>query len=365
MKKFILTSLLLSPLLNFAQYEIKGTAPKSENGRKVYLSKIINNNIVVVDSAQISQQKFQFKGKKIETELAVLQYSTSKSTEIRQFFILENGTILSNIENNSFVISGTNNNKDLLEFTKRTSSVQKEIQDFQDKNLTLFQKATQENDEQKVNELMNSMQNLQLKYVNTSLDFVKNNKNSYVSLIALTQLEQSIKEEDFITSFENLSNEVKNTVLGKEITNKIKKTADLQIGKKAPNFKANSPDGKEISLHDNLGKITIIDFWASWCGPCRKENPNVVKLYNKYKSKGLQIVGVSLDKDENSWKKAIEKDELSWIHLSNLKFWEDPIAKLYNISSIPATYILDENGTIIAKNLRGEDLENKIAELLK
>jgi thiol-disulfide isomerase/thioredoxin len=118
------------------------------------------------------------------------------------------------------------------------------------------------------------------------------------------------------------------------------------------------------SLKQSLGKITIIDFWASWCGPCRAENPNVLKLYNEFHSKGLNIIGVSLDKEATKWKEAIAKDKLPWIHVSNLKFWEDPIAQLYNIKSIPATYILDSKGKIIAKDLRGEELNTKITVLL-
>lgn len=115
----------------------------------------------------------------------------------------------------------------------------------------------------------------------------------------------------------------------------------VQIGQVAPNFSAKNPEGKTVSLKESLGKVTIIDFWASWCGPCRAENPNVVALYNEFHGKGLNIIGVSLDQDEAKWKEAIAKDKLAWAHISNLKFWEDPIAKQYNVKSIPATFILD------------------------
>nr|WP_248574844.1 TlpA disulfide reductase family protein [Flavobacterium sp. H122] len=113
-----------------------------------------------------------------------------------------------------------------------------------------------------------------------------------------------------------------------------------------------------------LGKVTVIDFWASWCGPCRKENPNVVKLYNELHPKGLNIIGVSLDKDAAKWKDAIAKDKLTWNHVSNLKHWDEPIAKMYGIESIPATVILDSKGNIAARNLYGEELKAKIIELL-
>ena len=117
-------------------------------------------------------------------------------------------------------------------------------------------------------------------------------------------------------------------------------------------------------MKESLGKVTIIDFWASWCGPCRQENPNVVAIYKEFHSKGLNIIGVSLDKDKAKWKEAILKDKLTWNQVSNLKFWDEPIAAQYKVQSIPATFILDASGNIIAKDLRGAELRAKIIELL-
>jgi thiol-disulfide isomerase/thioredoxin len=113
-----------------------------------------------------------------------------------------------------------------------------------------------------------------------------------------------------------------------------------------------------------LGKITIVDFWASWCKPCRNENPNMVALYKEFHPKGLNIIGVSLDKDASKWKEAISKDNLTWPQVSNLKFWQEPIALQYEIQSIPATFILDASGNVIAKNIYGQELKAKIASLL-
>jgi thiol-disulfide isomerase/thioredoxin len=119
-----------------------------------------------------------------------------------------------------------------------------------------------------------------------------------------------------------------------------------------------------VSLKASLGKVTIVDFWASWCGPCRAENPNMVALYKEFHSKGLNIIGVSLDKDAKKWKEAIAKDQLTWTQVSNLKFWDEPIAKQYQFESIPAPFVLDASGKVVAKNLTGAELRAKIAELL-
>ncbi len=119
-----------------------------------------------------------------------------------------------------------------------------------------------------------------------------------------------------------------------------------------------------MSLKEILGKVTIIDFWASWCGPCRVENPNMVSLYKQFHAKGLNIIGVSLDKDKAKWKEAIAKDQLIWTQVSNLKFWDEPIAKQYRVESIPATFILDAKGNIVAQGLLGAELQSKVLELL-
>ena len=164
--------------------------------------------------------------------------------------------------------------------------------------------------------------------------------------------------------YEALTPEIKETSAGKQIKTKLDNGAKTSIGSKAPNFSAPSPSGEEIALNEVLGKATILDFWAAWCKPCRAENPNVVRVYNQYKDKGLSILGVSLDRRAEDWKKAIQDDGLEWHHVSNVQYF-DEIAALYNVTAIPATFILDENGVIVAKNLRGPALEAKISEMLQ
>ncbi|MFN7675139.1 TlpA family protein disulfide reductase [Flavobacterium sp.] len=136
------------------------------------------------------------------------------------------------------------------------------------------------------------------------------------------------------------------------------------VGTVAPNFKAPTPSGKIVSLKESLGKVTLIDFWASWCQPCREENPKVIALYNEFHKKGFNIISVSLDDNTEDWKNAIAKDGLTWTQVSNLKEMKDPIAIQYGITQIPTTFLLDSDGKIVAIDLFGEDLKAKINELL-
>ena len=173
-----------------------------------------------------------------------------------------------------------------------------------------------------------------------------------------------LPETEVQVLYDALSQEIKDTATGKRIKEKLAKSKRYLWGLKLLTSPAPTPSGEELALNDVLGKATIVDFWAAWCKPCRVENPNVVKVYNKYREKGLSILGVSLDKREEDWKKAIADDGLVWNHVSNVDYF-DEIAALYNVDAIPATFILDENGIIVAKDLRGADLEQKIAEMLQ
>ena len=228
-----------------------------------------------------------------------------------------------------------------------------------------YRTAYQEKDEAKMKELQEQYENLMKDYEAKEDAINKANADSYVAAYFLAGKLYEYDYEKLVEKFNTLGENAKATEPGKTIADRIQKLSAVAVGQVAPDFTLNTPDGKPLSMHSIKGKVKVIDFWASWCGPCRGENPNVVKMYEKFHPKGLEILSVSLDEDKDAWLKAIEDDKLTWNHVSDLKGWQNAAAQLYCVNGIPHLVVLDENNVIVAKDLRGEELQNKVAELLK
>ncbi len=223
--------------------------------------------------------------------------------------------------------------------------------------------------------LLSNMQDSSDAYVKVTIDSIMPSFAVY-SMVNYLRIE---KEFDYMYGLaERVKNEMPNTKYSRMFVSEISRmkeykddqlkkeaTGAVAVGKPAPDFKLNDVSKQEISLSSFKGKYVLIDFWASWCGPCRAESPNMVNLYKKFKGSNFEIIGVSLDGNDKLWKEAIKKDGLDWIHVSDLMQWNSPVIALYQIDGIPATVIVDPKGIVVAKNLRGKELELKLEELLK
>ena len=191
-------------------------------------------------------------------------------------------------------------------------------------------------------------------------------KTPSLAVINLLQTNVLDKDQYYLTYLdvaEKLKKEWPTYSQSKEFISYVDKMKLTAVGQPAPEISLPTPEGQVIPLSSMKGKYVLVDFWAKWCGPCRQENPNVVRVFQKYKDKGFTVYGVSLDRKREDWLQAIKEDNLTWTHVSDLKYWQSEAAKTYNITGIPFSLLLDPNGVIIAKNLRGAALEQKLAEI--
>ena len=195
-------------------------------------------------------------------------------------------------------------------------------------------------------------------------NFVDRRDSSLSALFFMNYLEKQYPEE-YVRVANSLFSKYPNNGLVKHYKSKAKKMMEIKPGQKAPEITLPNPGGEKVSLSSLRGNIVLIDFWASWCGPCRKASPHLVKLYERFHDEGFEIFSVSLDKTKENWVKAIKEDNLHWTHVSDLKYWQSIVVDLYNFNGIPHTVLVDREGKVIAKNLRGDKLEQKLEEIFE
>ncbi len=384
MKKIVVLASLLIVLASCSkvkkgEFLITGTAKGIENGKNVILQKQNDNGmgVIALDTVKVKDGKFEFKGKIEEPAIySILLPDYNGGFPV----IVENDEIKVEVNKDTISnskISGTYNNDEFQHFRKTTMGIQKKMMAFQQKNMQVYNDAQQKKDTVTINKLMKENNVFQKEMKDYFEKYADNHPKAFISLLILGE---SFRSPDFNLektkkTYNSLEESLKNSKMGKKIKEQIgqmekllkapKATTPPTVGQVAPDFSAKTPQGIDMSLKQAMGKVTVIDFWASWCGPCRKENPNVVAIYKEFHAKGLNIVGVSLDKDMNKWKEAIAKDNITWTQISHLQEWNEPIAKQYGVEQVPTTFLLDATGKIVAKDLRGDELKAKIAELLK
>jgi peroxiredoxin len=376
MYKFLL--LLLFPFASFAQtaqkeFKMKGELKLAKPIDWIYL-RYHSGDDWVLDSTQTKDGSFKFDGKIAEPTVATLLVKFTKAAgeekagrDALQIFLEPtkiNVIAKDSLKLNSVTGSAAHADFSLLKKQEESLTEKAHLQAMYDSYEDYRKKGDKEGMKKLENAIDDAEDGIREQVYG---DYLKNHAQSPAALYALKQYAgyvlDPVKVEPYFNKLSPAVQQLPSAVSLKEQIDIAKKTA---IGNTALDFSQNDTLGKAVSLSSFRGKYVLIDFWASWCGPCRRENPNVVRTFEKYKDKGFTVLGVSLDRPnaQEKWMKAIHDDGLAWTQVSDLQFWDNAVAKLYGIRSIPQNFLIDPQGKIVAKNLRGEELEAKLAGLL-
>mgnify|MGYP001095890542 FL=1 len=336
-------------------YKVTGTVEGMPDGKAI-IATVNGSTLDTLAKADVKNGSFEFTGNVSEPTGAYIMVIGQRGAIP---FMLENANITISAGQAGLTVTGSEGQKIYDQFMAINATAQQEAMKLQQE----YQAAN--GDQAKIQAIQEAYAKLMTDVQAKETELIKANPDSYVSAFVIASGMGQMEYEQLKERYNLLGEKAKAGAQGKAIAAQIAKLESTAIGQIAPNFTITTPEGESISLYDIKGKVKLIDFWASWCGPCRGENPHVVEIYKEYHPKGLEIFGVSLDNNKEAWVKAIADDGLVWKHGSDLKGWQSAPAQLYSVTGIPHTVLLDENNKIIAKNLRGDELKQKIAELLK
>ncbi|MCO4779059.1 MAG: AhpC/TSA family protein [Flavobacteriaceae bacterium] len=348
---------------NQAGYSLKVDIKDLPDGSKVFLKYIdASNSPITVDSTFTSNGLANFKGSQ---NFPAMHYLFFENANGNIPVIIENASIEVAAQKDSLnaaKLSGSDQNTWFSEFVTTSQGFSERANGI----ATDLQNARANGKEAFIESLREEYLELQEEAKSYEISFAAEHPGSLITVLLIERMfaSKAVEELKIKELIEAITPEIKESDAGKKLMTLWEANLSTAIGSNAIDFSGPNPTGEIISLSNLKGKVTIIDFWAAWCKPCRAENPNVVAVYNQYHDKGLEIISISLDKKKEDWIAAIAADQMDWHHISSLAYFSDPIAKQYNINAIPATFILDENGTIVAKDLRGPALGAQIAKML-
>jgi peroxiredoxin len=344
-----------------SSYVINGKLEKIKSGT-IFLN-IYEGGKTLMDSASINKGHFTFTGFVNSPYFATLTMS-DKPNDYYTFYIEPTKMFITGRADSLKLLgikgSPVNEDDQLLKQRMRTISL------WETANSKLYEQAFKEKNKKVMDSLDEVDFDILAEKRKVVSAFVKEYPKSMRGAMAITENYAYYAEASEVEPLYNLlDKKIKNSTKGKEIKKMVEVYASVAIGKTAPDIIQFTPDSSRLSLSSVKGKYVLVDFWASWCGPCRRENPNIVVAYNQFKDKGFTVFGVSYDTKKDNWKKAIANDHLDWYQVSDLQGWKNATSDQYGIKAIPSNLLLDRNGVIIAKNIFGKKLTEKLAELLK